>query len=213
MPELSFSMLAVEVERYAIQPTLRFRIEAAASQPVENVSLQCQLRIEPMRRFYGDAEHEQLSELFGEAARWGSTLKSFLWALVPAAVPAFSERTEFDVPVPCSFDFNIAATKYFHGLETGDVPISLLFSGSVFYRDAEHRLQIEQISWSNAVNYRLPAKIWQEMMDQYYPNSAWLRLDRDVFEKLYRIKRALGLPTFELALERLIDDRIAETLQ
>ncbi|MGH7073395.1 MAG: DUF6084 family protein [Stellaceae bacterium] len=213
MPDLAFTMLGVEAERYAVQPMLRFRLEVAASAPVENISLQCQFRIEPMRRGYGPFEHDTLSDLFGEAARWGETLKSFLWALVPATVPALGARTAFDVLVPCSFDFNLAATKYLHGIESGDVPLSILFSGSTFYRDAEDRLQIEQVSWSHAVSYRLPAAVWQAMMDRYYPNSAWLRLDRAVFDKLYRAKRRFGVPTFEQTLERLLAGEPAETLQ
>lgn len=213
MPDLTFAVLGVEAERYAIQPMLRFSFEVTGSAPVENISLQCQFRIEPMRRNYGPGEHDRLSDLFGEAARWGDTLKSFLWALVPGTVPAFAERTAFEVPVPCSFDFNLAATKYFDGLEAGDVPLSILFSGSIFYRDAEDRLQIEQVSWSNAVLYRLPASVWQAMMERYYPNSTWLRLDRGVFDKLYRAKRRFGVPTFEQALERLLEGEPAETVQ
>lgn len=213
MPELAFAIAGIEIERHAVSPTLRFRIEATASAPVENIALQCQLRIEPTRRAYAGGEHEKLSDLFGEAVRWGDTLKSFLWTIVPATVPAFDGKAVFDMLVPCSFDFEIAVTKYFHGLESGEVPIAALFSGSVFYRDADDRLQISQIFWSNAVNHRLPAALWQRLMDQYHPNSAWLRLDRETFEKLYRFKRRLGAPNFERALERLMAASAADCVQ
>ena len=98
-------------------------------------------------------------------------------------VPAFDGQRIVDLPVPCSFDFNVAATKYFFGLEGGEVPLAFLFSGTVFYRDADGFLQMDLISWSKEANYRLPVRIWQELMDFYYPNTVWLRIDREVFER------------------------------
>jgi hypothetical protein len=204
MPDLTFAIEAVEIERYAMTPTLRFRVSVGASQPIENVALQCQLRIEPMRRAYAGGEHEKLTDLFGERARWGDTLKTFLWTNLAVNVPRFDASTVVHVLVPCTFDFDVAATKYFHGLESGDVPVSMLFSGSVFYRDADDQLQISQISWSHGVAHRLCAKLWRELMDQYYPNAAWLRLDRETFERLYRFKRELGAASFDAALNRLL---------
>jgi hypothetical protein len=204
MPELSFSLSSVEIERYAMMPTLRFRLEIGATAATENIALQCQLRIEPMRRAYGGGEHDRLADLFGEKTRWGETLKSFLWTNVAVNVPRFDRKILVDVMVPCSFDFDIAATKYFHGLESGDVPVSLLFSGSIFYRDTQDRLQISQLSWSHGVSHRLPAALWHALMDQYYPNAAWLRLDRDTFERLYALKRQMGAPSFDAALTQLL---------
>jgi hypothetical protein len=108
------------------------------------------------------------------------------------------------LPVPCSFDFNIAATKYFHGIEDGEAPLIFLFSGSVFYRDENDNLQIGQIAWSKESAYRLPVRVWRSMMDHYYPQTAWLCLRRDAFDELYRYKRAKGLPSFEQALDDLL---------
>ena len=44
------------------------------------------------------------------------------------------------------------------------------------------------ISWDKEAKFRLPLKVWKEMMDLYYPNSAWLCLRRDVFERLQQYK-------------------------
>jgi len=41
-------------------------------------------------------------------------------------------------------------------------------------------------------------------MDSYYPNSAWLSLRRDVFERLYEYKTLHGIPTWEQAIERML---------
>ena len=42
------------------------------------------------------------------------------------------------------------------------------------------------------------------MMERYYPNTAWLCLRQDVFDRLYRYKSRRGLPTWEQALEGLL---------
>jgi hypothetical protein len=42
------------------------------------------------------------------------------------------------------------------------------------------------------------------MMDCYYPNSAWLSLRRDVFDRLFQFKTQNGIPTWEQALEKML---------
>ena len=214
MVDLNFAVEGAQVERYAVSPLLLLTLRVSnntPAMPVQNVSLNCQVRIEPTRRRYGTGDQERLVELFGEPERWGQTLRSFLWTHVSVSIPPFETECEVVLPVPCSYDFNVAATKYFHGLEDGDVPLLLLFSGTVFYHDADDQLQIEQIAWSKEAAYRLPVQTWRSMMDQYYPHSAWLCLNRDVFERLHRYKRERGLPSWEQALEELLDHSRAES--
>ena len=64
-----------------------------------------------------------------------------------------------ELPVPCTFDFNVAATKYFAGLEDGEVPLPMLYSGTVFYEAADGALQVSQISWAKEAKYRLPVSV------------------------------------------------------
>ncbi len=127
-----------------------------------------------------------------------------LWTHVSAVVPPFTDSIVTDLQVPCTFDFNVAATKYFYALEDGEVPLSLLFSGTVFHEVEDAGLQVAQISWDKEASFRLPIRIWREMMELYYPNSAWLTLRRDVFDQLYDFKRRHGVPTWEEAIERLL---------
>jgi Family of unknown function (DUF6084) len=47
------------------------------------------------------------------------------------------------------------------------------------------------------------------MMERYYPDSVWLRLDCEAFDSLYRFKRQRGFPTFERALQALVDGEAA----
>jgi hypothetical protein len=130
-----------------------------------------------------------------------------LWTHASVVVPPFEGGTEVNLPVQCTYDLNVAATKYFVGLESDEVPISLLFSGTIFYEADDGALQISQVPWEKEANYRLPVRVWREMMDVYYPNSAWLNLRRDVFEKLRAFKTARGLTTWEQTFELLLRDR------
>jgi hypothetical protein len=127
-----------------------------------------------------------------------------LWTHTSIVVPRFTDSILVDLPVPCTFDFNLAVTKYFHALEDGEAPLSLLFSGTVFHEVVDAGLQVEQIPWDREATFRLPVRVWKEMMERYYPNSAWLCLRRDVFDRLYDYKLGLGVPTWEQALERLL---------
>jgi hypothetical protein len=127
-----------------------------------------------------------------------------LWTHASVVAPAFQGTAVVDLPVPCTFDFNVAATKYFHGVADGDVPLSFLFSGTVFYADGDGALQVGPIPWDKEARFRLPVKSWHEMMEIYYPNTAWLCLRRDVFERLYQYKVARGIPTWEQALESVL---------
>jgi hypothetical protein len=210
MPELDFRVEGAEVERFAAAPLIRFRLHVANAEPaarVRNVLLQCQIRIEATRRFYEPPEQTRLREVFGEPKDWGKTLRSLLWTHVGVTVPAFDEECRVDLPVPCSYDFNLATAKYFYGLDEGEVPLLLLFSGTVFYDRGDGVLQLDQISWSKEASFRLPVRVWQEMMEHYYPDGTWLRLSRDVFERIYGYKRARGFLTWEQALESLLDER------
>jgi Family of unknown function (DUF6084) len=211
VPDLNFSVDRAEPLPHSAAPLLIFKLrisEAGAEEeaiPIPAVALRCQIRIEPTRRRYVPPERERLLDLFGEPERWGQTLHSMLWTHTSIVVPQFTSSTTVDLPVPCTFDFNVAATKYFYALEDGEVPLCLLFSGTIFYVTDEGLLQVSQISWEKEASYRLPVQVWKDMMDLYYPNSAWLRLHRDVFDRLYQYKSQHGLPTWEQALENLLD--------
>jgi hypothetical protein len=149
-------------------------------------------------------EQDQLVDLFGKPEQWSRSLRSMLWIYASVVVGPFTESIGVDLPVPCSFDLTVAASKYFYGLEGGEVPLSLLFSGTIFYEAEEGRLQVAQIPWDKEAVYRLPVESWKRLMDLYYPNTAWVCLRRDVFDRLLDYKSQRCLPTWEQALETLL---------
>jgi Family of unknown function (DUF6084) len=207
MADLHFEVTGVAPVEFAAAPMLGFQLAVsnrAGPDPIQGVTLRVQIQFEVARRNYSASEKSNLLDLFGEPGRWGQTLRPLLWTHVQTSVPPFSGRTLIELQVPCTFDFNVAATKYFYGLETGEIPLTLLFSGTVFEADPLGVVRVSPIPWDKETRFRLPLAAWRDMMDAYYPNTAWLCLRRDAFEHLMDYKTRHGIPTWEIALERLL---------
>lgn len=209
MPDLNFEVIGVAVPPFAAVPALTFKLRIDNSneeERIQSVALQSQIRLAVTRRRYSPQEQERLLELFGEPERWGETLRSLLWTHASANVPRFTGSTVADLPVPCTYDFEVVSAKYFDALDDGAIPLNFLFSGTIFYENEEGNLRIGQISWSKEANYRLPVAVWKEMIARYYPNTAWIRLHKDVFDQLYRYKATHALPTWEQVIMRLLQE-------
>jgi hypothetical protein len=207
MPDLNFKVEEAAVVTFAIAPTLALKLRIAnadSAESIHTVALRCQIQIDVTRRRYTAEEQASMRDLFGEPERWSQTLRNLLWTHVSVVVPGFTGSTVADLPIHCTFDFNVAVTKYVEGLTGGEIPLNLLFSGTVFYAGPDEVLQIAPISWEKEARFNLPVKVWREMMDAYYPNTAWLNLRRDVFDRLCQYKMQHGMPTWEQALESVL---------
>jgi hypothetical protein len=214
MPDLEFGAIDAEVLPYAAAPTILFKLpirNGIEGEEIHSIMLRAQIRLEVTRRHYNAETEARLLELFGPPERWGDTLHSMVWTHATAFVPRFVNSTVAEVPIVCSYDFEVAASKYFYALEDGEIPLIFLFSGTVFYKSGEGALQIAQIPWEKEAQYRLPVHVWKGMMEHYFPNSAWLRIRKDVFDRLYAYKAKAGFPTWEAALEELLQSRGAES--
>jgi len=198
MSDLTFSVLGVEVEPYAAVPVLtaRLRIEEATGEAVHAIALRCQVRIEPQRRRYSDDEESGLLDMFGRRQRWGDTLKPFLWMHSTAMVQGFSESSEVDLPLPCTYDFDVAGAKYLSALHDGEIPLVFLFSGTVFTRGSTG-FGVQQIPWNKDVTHRMPVQVWRDLIDTYFPNSGWVRMNRDTLDALAQFRFARGLTTWD----------------
>ncbi|MEP6508121.1 MAG: DUF6084 family protein [Gemmatimonadales bacterium] len=207
MPDLTITVESAKVVSYAAAPTIAFQLRIINSSPdevIDSVVLRAQLQLEVTRRQYSPEEEAELRDLFGAPDRWAQTLRAMLWTHASVIVPPFAGETLVDLTVPCTFDFNVAATKYFHGLKTGEIPVAFLFSGSVFFRDENGGMRVVPVSWEKEAKFKLPVSTWHGLMDSYYPNVAWLTLRRDVFDKLHRYKIDNGIPTWEQAIESML---------
>ncbi|MEU2896545.1 DUF6084 family protein [Streptomyces sp. NPDC001273] len=205
MTDLGFLCTGVRTDPYAAGPALVFRLRITASPgtPVHALALRCQFRIEPARRSYDDTEAAALTDLFGERSRWGSSLNPLEFAQVPVMVQGFTGETETDVVVPCTYDMDIASSRYFHALADGEVPLRLLFSGTAFTGTGGFR--VEPVPWDRETVFRMPVKAWREMVDQHFPGSAWIRLPRDTMDALLAYRSRRALPSWQAAVEGLLD--------
>jgi Family of unknown function (DUF6084) len=207
LPQLGFEVESAEAVRFAAAPTVAFALRVTSDRPVRSLALNAQVRIAPARRRYSDRDRERLVELFGPPERWGETLRTFLWAQTSALVPPFERDTSVELTVPCTYDLEVATAKYFYGLDDGDVPLELLFSGTVFFLDEAGALRAAQIPWESEAPYRMPVQAWQDAMAQHFPGAAWLRLRTDVFDRLVAYKARHALPTWEATVEQLLEGR------
>jgi hypothetical protein len=206
-PPLAFTVLDAAPEPYAAAPTLRFQlaVDTAPGVAVRSVLLSTQIRIGVARRRYEPREQARLVELFGAPDRWKETLRSLYWTHATVVIPPFEHRTEIDLLVPCTYDFDVVASKYFHAVEEGEAPLDFLFSGSVFYDDSAGLLKTARLSWELESAYRLPVRVWREMMDHYFPGGAWIRVGREAFDRLYGFKASRALATWDDAMLALTD--------
>ncbi|HET9858825.1 MAG TPA: DUF6084 family protein [Nocardioidaceae bacterium] len=205
MSGYTFTLLDVFAEPYAAVPqlTARLRIEEATGQVVHAIALRCQVRIEPQRRGYTTADESGLRALFGDRDRWADTLKPFLWMQCSTTVQGFTGATEVDLPLPCTYDFDVVGSRYLHAVGEDTVPLSFLFSGTVFTRGS-NGFGVEQVPWDSDTRYAMPVTVWKQMIDLYYPNTAWIRMDRDQLEILADYRSRHGLTTWEETVQRLL---------
>jgi hypothetical protein len=208
MPDLDFEVESADVLPYAAVPTILFKVgvqNAVEGEEIDSISLRTQIRIAATQRRYEPNEQAKLRELFGEPHHWKDTLRSLLWTNTNTIVTRFSGGRVFEMPVTCTYDFDVVGTKYFAALDEGEIPLEFLFSGSVFYRKDGGALQVALISWEKEATFRLPVRLWREMMDNYFPNSAWLRLHKDIFDRLYDYRSRNALLTWDRTLESLLN--------
>ena len=205
MADLTFQVTGARAEPYAAVPTIVFalRIEEASGQRIHAVALRCQVQIQPNRRPHTAAEQAKLLEMFGEAARWGETLKPLHWTILTAMVPSFQGAVTVDLPMTCTYDFEVAAAKYFEGLDGGEIPLLFLFSGTVFTPGASG-FMVERVPWEKEAAFRLPVRVWREVMEHYFPNGAWIRVQRESLDALQRFKAERALPTWDDTLAALL---------
>ncbi len=216
MAELTFSCLDVQPERWAAAPTLRFRLGVTAPEGVRvhALILSVQLRIDPRARQYAPAEAAGLHGVFGVPERWATSMQALHFATVAAAVPGFTGRTEYDLMVPCTYDLEPGLGKYLHALAEGTVPLTLLFSGTMFTAPGSgdpDGVRVGRVPWDREAGYALPVAVWRELMDLYFPGAAWLRLRRDTVDALLRHQARHAVPTADEALTALLSRPSGET--
>jgi Family of unknown function (DUF6084) len=184
---------------------LKLRIEEIAGGCVRAAALRCQARIEPRGRRYSQEEQARLYELFGDVSQWDRTLRGVVWANASLVVPSFERRIDVELAIPCTYDLEVASAKYFHAVRDGDVPLTLLFSGTIFNVN-ENGLCIEPVPWDLEVAYRMPATVWRDAMDRFFPGGGWVRLQRETIDRLQAFRGRHAVVTWDEAIDLLLQD-------
>lgn len=206
MPELGFKVTGVRALTRGLAPLLQFKVGITNSTGgwIRSILLHAQIQIQCAQRGYNGREKENLVELFGTPGQWTRTLGNCLWTSTSTVVGNFERETEAALAVPCTYDLTFATTKYFYGLESGEIPLLFLFSGTVFYSTESGQVRTHPIPWNTEVVYRMPLSAWKRLMEEHFPNCSWLRLRRDVFDRLYALKRENADESWEKTIERLL---------
>lgn len=214
MTEVTFAVMDVRAESYAVAPLLTARVGIAAvgDDPIHAIALRCQVRFEPLRRPYSDDEAAGLLDLFGPRERWSTSQRTFLWQHSTAMVQGFTGGTEVELPLECTYDFEVAASKYMHALRGGTIPLVFLFSGTVFIQ-GERGFAVQQVPWDREDHYDLPVSVWQDLIAQHYPNTGWVRLHRDTLDALAAYKSERGMLGFDDAITSLLGTTTREALR
>ena len=208
MSDLAFTVVDVFAEPYAAAPqlTARLRVQESTDEVIHAIALRCQVRIEPQRRRYEPAEQDALRGLFGTPERWGDTLKAFQWMQANATVQGFTGEIETELALPCTYDLEVIGARYLHALDAGDVPLNLLFSGTIFTKGATG-FEVEQVPWACEARWRLPVRVWRDMIDAFFPNSGYLRVSGDVLKELAAFRARHDLISWDETLRHLLAGR------
>jgi len=207
MPDLAFRIEGAAPLAFAASPAIAFAVRAtnaSPDDPVQSALLRCQIHVEASTRAYTDAELERLRDVLGEGRVRGRASGRILWAQTAAVIPGFTGEVVFEVHAPCTLDLAVASSRYFHALDGGDVPVAMLFSGTVFHASADGALRAAPVPWSSEARFSMPASVWKECAEHHYAGRAALPLSRDVFDRLLRYKTRAGLATWEQAIDRLL---------
>lgn len=209
-PRLAVEVLGASVDPAAATPSvaLELGVTAPPEVPIRSALLRAQVRIDVRRRSYDDDTRERLREVFGRPEQWGDSLRSLLWAQSAVTVPAFTGEARVTLPLPCTYDFEVAAAKVLQGLRDGVVPLQLLFSGTLFYAGPDGALRTAMLPWDVEARHALPVALWREAIDRFFPGAAWLRLDRDSFDRLYAYRNRHALPSWEATVDALLEEHV-----
>jgi hypothetical protein len=204
---LKFTIVDARPSAQTAAPSITFRlnVDELSHKPIHAIALRCQVRIDPRGRRYSSEEKTRLYELFGDPSQWDRALQLVTWAHTTALVPAFAGQVEIDLPVPCTYDLEIAATKYLHAIRDGDVPLVFLFSGTAFSAHSESSgLSVEPVPWDREASYRLPASVWQSTMDRFFPGGGWMRVSRETLDRLQEFRGRNAIVSWDDTIDRLL---------
>jgi hypothetical protein len=207
VPEPEFAITGAAHLAYAAAPTMVFTTTASESsgREIQSMALSVQVMLDPAKRGYDPETRERLAELFGPPASWTPSTQGLAWARVATVVPGFTGATTFALELPCTYDLEVAAAKYFYAVQDGEAPLSFHFYGTVFYRGPDGGLQVTPVPWSSSSEFRMPIAAWRAMIAEHYPGGGWIRVSHETLATLNARRAGRGLASFDACIEELLD--------
>lgn len=205
-PDVDFEFVDAKANLHGATPDVSLKLRAIEHTGVRVHAgvLRCQVRIEPMHRTYNDTEAKRVVDIFGGRERWGSTMQAMQLAFVTQLLPGFTDECEFDLQLPLSYDVHVAANKYLAGLTEGTIPLTLMFSGTIFTGYAG-QIEVTHVPWHKETHIQLPVETWQEAMDAHFAGWAWLMLHRDTYNRLGEYRSSNAFVGWDEAISHLLD--------
>jgi Family of unknown function (DUF6084) len=205
--DLRLEVRDVSAVRHTAAPTLRFELELTdpRGREIQVGVLSVQIHIDPAKRSYDDGTRAKLVELFGAPERWAATTQSFQWARVDAMVPGFTGSARVDLEVPCTYDLEVAASKYLYSLPDGIAPLSFFATGMLLSRGGAGQLEVMQVPWSCTARYDLPVDAWKDAIAAAYPGGGWVRLQTETLDALAARKAAGSHHSFDDCVRELLE--------
>jgi hypothetical protein len=180
--KLEFEMIDAVPEAHPATPALRLRLRVRVDGPaIDAIALRVRVQIEPWRRRHMQSEEALLTDL--------SLSTPLQWSQTAAALAGFERETAFEVPVPCTYDLQVAADKYLTALEDGSIPVRLFFNGTIF-RGAPNGFNVEMLPWDLECAGEVGVEAWQRALDACFSGQAWIRVDRGTYDALRRYRSA-----------------------
>lgn len=204
-----FEVLTAEPVPRSVAPALIFKgkITDESGLPVHTIALTCIVTVEPGKRSYAPEERERLVELFGTPERWASTTGAFRWAATGSMVHGFTGEGWFELVVPVTYDLEVASAKYFGALdEAGTVPLRFHFNGAIIYDRGDGRVQTAPVPWDRSERFQMPMEAWTRLRADHHPFRDWVPLHSETVARVEKIKAAMGDPTFDACIGRLLDE-------
>jgi Family of unknown function (DUF6084) len=207
VPDLSFRIEGSSAVAFSAAPELAFAVRIANArphEPVQSILLRCQIHLDAPARAYSSVEAASLRDLFGEGRVWGRAVRRVLWAHATVVVPAFEVDTVVELHVPCAADPLAAVTRYFAAIREGEVPVVMLFSGTVLHEGVRGGLQAFPVPWSSEARWALPVRTHVQAVEAHHGALAPVVVKRTLLDRLERYRGRAGLASLDQALESLL---------
>ncbi len=207
MVDLLFNVEGVDVEKFSATPLLLFSLRIATAEPqrrIENVMLNCQIRIDPTLRVYSAAERERLGELFGAPSAGAKPCTVCCGRTPMWRFRAFRARPWFACRPSARMISASRARSFFMAWSKERFRSRFSSAARSSTRMRRTPCRSSRFAGPRRRSFRLQAQMWRDLMDNYYPNCDLLRIGSETFDRLYRFKRRRGLLSFDDVLDELL---------